>query len=93
MTDDDQERLYEDYWLITQELLSKDRLESFFLDFLNMKLDGFTKESNAYADFKQIYRDGRYTNESMLQEMGERFARMIRVETISKNGDEDLSLD
>ena len=54
MTDDDQERLYEDYWLITQELLTKDRLESFFLDFLNMKLDGLTKESNAYADFKQI---------------------------------------
>ena len=69
MTDDDQERLYEDYWLITQELLTKDRLESFFLDFLNMKLDGLTKESNAYADFKQIYRDGRYTNESMLQEI------------------------
>ncbi len=69
MTDDDQERLYEDYWLITQELLSKDRLESFFLDFLNMKLDGFTKESNAYADFKQIYRDGQYTNESMLREI------------------------
>ncbi|MBR1431410.1 DUF262 domain-containing protein [Ruminococcus sp.] len=69
MTDDDQERLYEDYWLITQELLSKDRLESYFLDYLNMKLDGFTTESNAYADFKQIYRDGRYTNESMLQEI------------------------
>ena len=69
MTDDDQERLYEDYWLITQELLSNDRLESFFLDFLNMKLDGFTKESNAYADFKQIYRDGQYTNESMLREI------------------------
>lgn len=30
-------------------------------------------------------------NEKELQEMGERFARMIRVETISKNGDEDLS--
>ena len=26
MTDDDQERLYEDYWLITQEFLSKERL-------------------------------------------------------------------
>ncbi len=37
MTDDEQERLYEDYWLITQELLSKDRLERFFLDYLNMK--------------------------------------------------------
>jgi len=69
MTDDDQERLYENYWLVTQELLSKDRLESYFLDYLNMKLDGFTKESNAYADFKQIYMEGRYTNESMLQEI------------------------
>lgn len=69
MTDDNQEKLYEDYWLVTQELLSKERLESFFLDYLNMKLDGFTKESTAYADFKQIYRDGRYTNESMLQEI------------------------
>ena len=69
MTDEDQDRLYEDYWLITQELLSRDRLESFFMDYLNMKSDNFTKESNAYADFKQMYRDGRYTNETMLQEI------------------------
>lgn len=69
MTDADQERLYEEYWLVTQELLSKDRLESFFLDYLNMKLDGFTKESEAYRDFKQIYVHGQYTNESMLREI------------------------
>lgn len=69
MTDVDQDRLYEDYWLRTQELLSKERLESFFLDFLNMKLDGFTTETSAYADFKHLYRDGKYTNESMLQEI------------------------
>lgn len=64
-----QERLYEEYWLVTQELLTKDRLESFFLDYLNLKLDGFTKESEAYRDFKQIYMQGGYTNESMLQEI------------------------
>lgn len=69
MTDDDQERLYEEYWLVMQELLSRDRLEGYFLDYLNMKLDGFTKESNAYSDFKHVYLDGRYTNESMLQEI------------------------
>ena len=69
MTDDDQERLYEQYWLATQELLSKERLESFFYDYLNMKLDGFTKESEAYRDFKLIYEQGQYTNESMLQEI------------------------
>lgn len=28
MTDDDQERLYEEYWLVMQELLSKDRMDS-----------------------------------------------------------------
>lgn len=69
MTDADQERLYEEYWLVTQDLLSKERLESFFLDYLNMKLDGFTKESEAYRDFKQVYVQGQYTNESMLQEI------------------------
>lgn len=69
MTDDDQERLYEEYWLVMQELLSKDRMEGFFLDYLNMKLDGFAKESEAYRDFKQIFVEGQYTNESMLQEL------------------------
>lgn len=69
MTDDDQERLYEEYWLVIQEMLSKERLESFFYDYLNMKLDGFAREGEAYRDFKQIYILGQYTNESMLQEI------------------------
>ena len=69
MTDDDQERLYEEYWLVIQEMLSKERLEGFFYDYLNMKLDGFAREGEAYRDFKQIYVLGQYTNESMLQEI------------------------
>ena len=69
MTDDDQEHLYEEYWLVSQELLTKDGMEGFFLDYLNMKLDGFTTESDAYRAFKQLYSDGGYTSESMLQEI------------------------
>lgn len=69
MTDNDQDRLYEEYWLKAERLLSKDQLEGFFLDYLNFKLDGFTKEASAYDDFKQIYSLGKYTNESMLQEI------------------------
>lgn len=69
MTDDDQERLYEEYWLVIQELLSKERLEGFFYDYLNIKLDGFTREGEAYRDFKQVFMLGQYTNESMLQEI------------------------
>ena len=69
MTDLDQDRLYEDYWLKIEKLLTKDQLADFFMDYLNMKLDGFTRESSAYDDFKQIYAQGHHTNESMLQEL------------------------
>lgn len=64
MTDTDQDRLYEDYWLKAEQMLSKDQLEGFFLDYLNFKMDGFAKESTAYDEFKALYSRGQYTNES-----------------------------
>lgn len=69
MTDNDQDRLYEKYWLKTEQLLTRDQLGSFFMDYLNMKLDGFTKESTAYDDFKLVYAQGGYSNETMLCEI------------------------
>lgn len=69
MTDDDQDRLYDDYWLKIEQLLPKELLSSFFLDYLNMKLDRFTKESEAYDDFKELFAQYKYTNETMLQEI------------------------
>ena len=69
MTDVDQDRLYEDYWLKSEQLLTKQQLEDFFLDYLNMKLEGFAKRDTAYALFKDLFDTGSYTNESMLQEI------------------------
>jgi len=69
MTEVDQDRLYESYWLKSEQMLSRDQLEGFFLDYLNFKMDGFTKESTAYDDFKALYARGHYTNESMLKEI------------------------
>ena len=89
MTDENQERLYEEYWLTAQELLTKERMENFFLDYLNMKLDGFTKESDAYQNFKLIYQEGRYTNESMLQEILH-YAKQYHM---FYDGDENLNED
>ena len=89
MTDDDQERLYEEYWLVLQELLSKDRMNSFFLDYLNLKMDGFTKESNAYRDFKQIYLTGGFNNESMLAEL----LHYAKQYHIFLKGDESLGIE
>lgn len=69
MTDTEQERLYEDYWLKAEQMLSREQLEGFFLDYLNFRMDGFTKESTAYDDFKALYVRGHYTNGSMLKEI------------------------
>ena len=57
MTDVDQEMLYEEYWLKIEQLIAKEQVSEFFLDYLNMKLDGFAKESTAYEDFKKLFKE------------------------------------
>ena len=69
MTDVDQEMLYEEYWLKIEQLIAKEQVSEFFLDYLNMKLDGFAKESTAYEDFKKLFKENGYTNQSMLAEL------------------------
>ncbi len=69
MTDKDQDRLFEDYWLKMEFMLTREQLSNYFLDYLNMKLDSFTKESTAYENFKGLYLEHGYTNESMLKEL------------------------
>ena len=49
MTDAEQDRLYEEYWLKAETLVGYKKLTSFFLDYLNIKVDGFPKESEAYG--------------------------------------------
>lgn len=69
MTEIEQDRLYDEYWLKIEELLPRDQLSAFFLDYLNIKIDGFAKESNAYDVFKTIYAAGKFTNEQMLKDI------------------------
>ncbi|BDC93511.1 DUF262 domain-containing HNH endonuclease family protein [Treponema bryantii] len=69
MTDVNQEKLYKDYWLEIENLIDKKQMPNFFQDYLNLKIDGFAKESTAYEYFKKVFRDNNYTNESMLQEL------------------------
>ncbi len=69
MTDIDQDRLYEEYWLKIEKLLPKEQISTFFLDYLNTKIDGFAKEGEAYDVFKAVYKNGGFTNETMLAEI------------------------
>ncbi|MBQ6945005.1 MAG: DUF262 domain-containing protein [Ruminococcus sp.] len=69
MTDINQDYLYEEYWIKVERMLPKEQLSAFFLDYLNIKIDGFAKETDAYDVFKSVYSDGKFTNESMLKEI------------------------
>lgn len=69
MTDADQEKLYEEYWLETELKVGKQHMTEFFLNYLNFKTDGFSKEQDAYDDFKKLFKEAQYTNESMLKEV------------------------
>lgn len=69
MTEVDQDRLYEDYWLVMEQMLGNDYLPYFFLDYLHFKLDGFAREKEAYDEFKMLFKNNKYTNESMLSEL------------------------
>ena len=69
MTDVDQDRLFEDYWLKFEQLIKKDYRNDFFYSYLNLKLDDFAKEKYAYEQFKSLFKKGEYTNESMLEEI------------------------
>ena len=69
MTEVNQDKLYEDYWIEIENNITKDKMSSFFLDYLNFKNDSLIKESDAYDVFKTIFTNGKYTNEAMLQEL------------------------
>lgn len=69
MTDADQDRLYEEYWLKAENLVGYKNLTSFFLDYLNFKVDGFPKERDAYDVFRKMHEENEYSNEDILREI------------------------
>lgn len=87
MTEVDQDRLYEEYWLVMEQLLGNEHLSDFFLDYLNFKLDGFTREKEAYDNFKLLFKDDNYTNETMLEEL----LHYAKQYDIFLNGSKNLS--
>ena len=69
MTDVNQDKLYEDYWQKIESLIRKDQMTEFFLSYLNLNRDGYSKENEAYDDFKTLYKEKHFTNESVLKQL------------------------
>lgn len=60
MTDADQERLYETYWLPMENLISVEQMSDFFQTYLNLKVDSLVTDRTAYNIFKQVFVFGKY---------------------------------
>lgn len=71
---DEQENLYEKYWLYIEENLNsidtnKTNLEKYFYDFLIMKSKNYIKETDIYEVFKKYCKENSYSKEEVLVEL------------------------
>lgn len=69
MTDKDQERLFEQYWLKIEQNITPKEMPDFITDYLQFSCKEKVTTQNAYAVFKNAFKTRNYTNERMLQEL------------------------
>lgn len=69
MTDGDRERLYDKYWLKTENNVTTEKTEAFITDYLTFACKENVTEANAYSAFKNLFVAKCYTNEKMLAEL------------------------
>ena len=73
MSDHDQDKLFEEYWLPIENALRRDndnnQLDLFFRQYVIMKSHAPVTGRNVYSTFVELFRKNGYTHESALQEI------------------------
>lgn len=73
MNADDQERLYEDYWLFIEKTLRNkmdySNLDDFFMQYIVYKTSKPVNSRQLYSSFVKLFKDSGYTQESILEEL------------------------
>ena len=73
MSDHDQDRLFEDYWLPIENALRRDndnyQLDLFFRQYVIMKSHTTVAERKVYSTFVTLFKENEYTHESALHEL------------------------
>lgn len=73
MNVDDQERLYEEYWLPIEKKLRKktdySNMDAFFLQYIIYKTSKPTNNRQLYNNFVKLFKDNNYTQEAILKEL------------------------
>lgn len=73
MNVDDQERLYEEYWLPIEKKLRKktdySNMDAFFMQYIIYKTSKPTNNRQLYNNFVKLFKDNNYTQEAILKEL------------------------
>lgn len=69
MTDHDQDRLFDEYWLKIEKNVTPKNMPNFITDYLQFTCKEMVTGSNSYTIFKTLFVSRGYTNESMLKEL------------------------
>lgn len=69
MTDKDQERLFERYWVKIEQNVGLKKMPAFIVDYLQLVCKEIVSNQNSYDLFKTYFTTNGYTNETMLQEL------------------------
>lgn len=69
MDDDNQDDLFEQYWIKIEKMIGYDELREFFIQFLNCKLTETVSSKNAYTKFKSYYEKNYSDHETLLKEL------------------------
>lgn len=89
---DEQARLYKDYWLKMERLLTNTNISDFVRDYLTMKMSTIPAKDRVYDSFKAYalsYRDDK-TEENLLQELT-RFASNYSYFIFCNSPDEEIN--
>lgn len=69
MTDVNQERLFDNYWVKIENNVGQNRMTNFITDFLQFSCRETVSAKNAYVVFKNYYKNESFTNEQMLKKL------------------------
>ena len=78
MTDKDQDRLFEQYWVPIQESIGKNHLSDFFVTYLNMSTTENIKLENTYEKFKKYFYENNLNSEEILNEL-KHYSQLYKV--------------
>lgn len=65
----EQERLYKNYWIKIEEIITTEHISEFVKDYLIMKVYHDVEKGEVYKDFKFYVEDNKFSNEEVLKDM------------------------